>query len=127
LQSKSEKCIFFCYSADVKGYRLLQLHCNEIIIIRDVKFDENTLAYEPNLVIVLSLACDPSLAFVPSSACDPYSMFVPYYIPMLVSSSYGVSEAANPPPVAHLPLEESFEPEPSLVIPLPIWVRSTRE
>jgi hypothetical protein len=41
LQPKSEKCIFVGYSEDVKGYRLLQSHCNEIIIRRDVKFDEN--------------------------------------------------------------------------------------
>jgi hypothetical protein len=54
LQPKSEKCIFVGYSEDVKGYRLLQSHCNEIIIRRDVKFDENLLAYEPNLAIVPS-------------------------------------------------------------------------
>jgi hypothetical protein len=41
LQPKSEKCIFIGYSKYVKGYRLLQPHCNEIIIRRDVKFDEN--------------------------------------------------------------------------------------
>jgi hypothetical protein len=44
LQPKSEKCIFVGYSEDVKGYRLLRSHCNEIIIKRDVKFDENRLA-----------------------------------------------------------------------------------
>jgi hypothetical protein len=38
LQPKSEKCIFVGYSEDVKGYRLLQPHSNEIIIRRDVKF-----------------------------------------------------------------------------------------
>jgi transposase InsO family protein len=43
LQPKSEKCIFVGYSEDVKGYRLLQPHCNEIIIRRDVKFDEKSL------------------------------------------------------------------------------------
>jgi hypothetical protein len=46
--------MFVGYSEDVKGYRLLQPHCNEIIIRRDVKFDENLLAYKPNLVIVSS-------------------------------------------------------------------------
>ena len=44
LQPKSEKCIFFGYSEDVKGYKLLQPHSNEIIIRIDVKFDENILA-----------------------------------------------------------------------------------
>ena len=44
LQSKSEKCIFVGYSEDVKGYRLLQPHSHDIIIIRDVKIDENILA-----------------------------------------------------------------------------------
>jgi transposase InsO family protein len=75
LQPKSEKCIFVRYSEDVKCYRLLQKHCSEIIIIRrDVKFDENLLACEPNSMIVPSSACEPSLAFVPS------------FVPILVSS-----------------------------------------
>jgi hypothetical protein len=89
LQPKSKKCIFVGYSEDVKGYRFLQPHCNEIIFRRDVKFDENLLACEPNSTIVLSSTCDPSstfvpfsacdssLAFVPSLACEPSSMFVP--------------------------------------------------
>jgi hypothetical protein len=67
LQPKSEKCIFVGYSEDVKGYRLLQPHCNEIIIRRDVKFDENILACEPNLAFVPSLACEPNSTVVPSS------------------------------------------------------------
>jgi hypothetical protein len=73
LQPKSEKCIFVGYSEDVKGYRLLQPHSNEIIIRRDVKFDENILACEPNLMFVPSWP-EPSLTFVPSS------------VPILVSS-----------------------------------------
>jgi hypothetical protein len=45
LQPKSEKCFFcfFLYSKDAKSYKLLQPHSNEIIIIRDVKFDENNI------------------------------------------------------------------------------------
>jgi hypothetical protein len=54
LHLKSEKCIFFGYSEYVKGYRLLQPYCNEIIIRRDVKFDENILVCEPNSTIVPS-------------------------------------------------------------------------
>ena len=57
LQPKSEKCIFFGYSEDVKGYRLLQPHSDDVIIRRYVKFDENILAYDPNLASVPSLAC----------------------------------------------------------------------
>jgi len=53
LQSKSEKCILVGYSEDIKGYRLIQPHCNETIIRRDVKFDENILACEPNLRLFL--------------------------------------------------------------------------
>jgi hypothetical protein len=75
LQPKSEKCIFVGYSEHVKGYYLLQPHSNEIIIRRDLKFDENVLAYEPNST------------FVPSSTCKPSSTFVPSYVPILVSSS----------------------------------------
>jgi hypothetical protein len=115
LQPKSEKCIFVGYSEDVKGYRLLQPHCNEIIIRRDVKFDENILACEPNSTIVPSLACEPSSTFVPSS------------VPILVSSSDDDSEDENPPPPAHLPPDESFEPEPTPTPSLPRWVCSTRE
>jgi hypothetical protein len=99
LQPKSEKCIFVGYSEVVKGYKLLQSHCNEIIIRRDVKFDENLLSYELN------------------------STFVPSYD--LVSSSDDDNEDENPPPPAHPPLDESFEFEPTPAPPLPIWVYST--
>jgi hypothetical protein len=108
LQPKSEKCIFVGYTEDVKGYRLLQPHCNEIIIRRDVKFDENLFACEPNSVIV------------PSSACKPSSTFVPSSVLILVSSSDDDNEDENSPPFAHLPPDKSFE----LV---PRWVHSTRE
>jgi hypothetical protein len=113
LKPKSEKCIFVGYFEDIKGYRLLQPHCNEIILRRDVKFDENLLACEPNLAVVPSLACEPSLAFVPS------------FVPILVSSSNDESEDENPPPPAHPPPDESFELEPTTTPPLPRWVRST--
>jgi hypothetical protein len=116
LQPKSEKCIFVGYSEDVKGYKLLQPHSNEIIIRRDVKFDENILA------------CEPNSTFVPSSAYEPSSTFVPYSVPILVSSSLDDdSEDENPPPPAHLPLDESIEHEPAPTPPLPRWVHSTRE
>jgi hypothetical protein len=113
LQPKSEKCIFVGYSEDVKVYRLLQPHCNEIIIIRDVKFDENLLSCEPNSVIVPSSSYEPSSAFVPSS------------VPIMVSSSYDDSEDENPPPLAHLSPDESFEHEPTPIPLLPRWVHST--
>jgi transposase InsO family protein len=115
LQPKSEKCIFVSYSEDVKGYRLLQPHCNEIILRRDVKFDENLLACEPNSTVVPSSACEPSSAVVPSS------------VPILDSSSDDESEDENPPPPADIPPDESFEPEQAPVPPLPRWVHSTRE
>jgi hypothetical protein len=115
LQPKSEKCIFVGYSEDFKGYKILQPHCNEIIIRRDVKFDENLLVYKPNSTIVPSSTYDPSLVFVPS------------FVPILVSSSYDDSEDENPPPYAHLPPDESIEPEPTLTPLLPRWVHSTRE
>jgi hypothetical protein len=115
LQPKNEKCIFVGYSEDVKGYRLLQPDCNEIIIRRDVKFDENLLACKPNSAIVPSLAYEPSSAFVPS------------FVPILVSSSDYDNEDENPPLPTHLPPDESFEPEPTPAPSLPRWVRSTRE
>jgi hypothetical protein len=94
----NNKCIFVGYSEHVKGYRLIQPHCNEIIIRRDVKFDENLLA------------CEPISTIVPSSACDPSSVFVSSSVPILVSSSDDDSEDENPPLPAHLPQDESFEP-----------------
>jgi hypothetical protein len=115
LQPKSEKCIFVGYSEDVKGYRILQPHCNEIIIRRDVKFDENILTCKTNSMIV------------PSSACKPYLTFVLSSVPILVSSSDDENEHENPPPHAHLPPYESFEPELAPTPPLPRWFRSIRE
>jgi hypothetical protein len=115
LQPKSEKCIFVGYSEDIKGYRLLQPHCNEIILRRDVKFDENLLAYEPNS------------AGVPSSACEPSLEVVPSFVSILDSSSDDDSEDENTPPSVDIPPDDSFEPEQAPVPPLPRWVRSTRE
>jgi hypothetical protein len=108
LQPKSEKCIFVGYSEDVKGYRILQPLCDEIILRRDVKFDENLLT------------CDPNSTIVPSSACETSSTFVPSSIPILVSSSDD-----NPPSPIDIPPDESFEPKQALVPPLPRWVCST--
>jgi hypothetical protein len=106
LQPKSEKCILVFYSEDVKCYKFLQPHCNEIIIRRDVN-DENLLACEPNSTIVSSSACKPSSTFVLS------------FVPILVSSSDDDSEDENPPSPAHLPPYESFELEPTPIPPLP--------
>jgi hypothetical protein len=113
LQPKSEKCIFVVYSEYVKGYRLLKPHCNEIILRKDVKFDENILSCKSNSVVL------------PSSARNPSSSFVPYFVPILVSSSDDDSEDEKPPPPADLPPDESFEPEQALVPPLPRWFHST--
>jgi len=115
-QPKSEKCNFVGYSEGVKGYRLLQSHSNEIIIRRDVKFDENILSCEPNSTCVPSLACKPS------------STFVPYSIPIIVScSSDDDNEDENPPLPIHLPPDESIEHEPAPSPLLLRWVSSTRE
>ena len=114
MQPKSEKCIFVGYSEDVKGYRLLQPHSHDIIIRRDVKFDENLLACEPNLAGVPSLACEPDLAIVPSSSSSNFLNRFP--TPVFDDDS----EDENPPPPAHVPL---IAPAPIL----PRWVRSTCE
>ena len=75
LQPKSEKSIFVGYSEDVKGYRILQPHYHDIIIRRDVKFDENLLSCEPNLVGVPSLACEPDSTIVYSSTSKFLEIF----------------------------------------------------
>jgi hypothetical protein len=101
LQPKSEKCIFFGYSEDVKVIYFFNHIVMKFIIRRDVKFDENILAFEPN------------------------STFVPSFVPTLVSSSDDDNEDENPPLPSHLPPDESFEPELAPVPPLPRWVHST--
>ena len=115
LQPKSEKCIFVGYYEDVKGYRLLKPHSHDIIIRRDVKFDENLLACEPNLVGVPSLACEPDSMIVPSSSS--YSNFLDRFSTPV--SDYD-SEDENPPPPARVP---PIAPAPML----PLWVHSTCE
>jgi hypothetical protein len=112
LHPKSEKCIFVWYYEYLKCYRLIKHCCNEIIIRIYVKFDGNLLT------------CEPNLLFVPSTTCEPYSTFVH----ILVSSSLDYdSEDENPPLLAHLPLDESIEHEPTPIPPLPRWVCSNRE
>ena len=56
LEPKSEKCIFVGYYEDVKGYILLQKKSKNIIIRRDVKFDENISACEPDSAYVPPLS-----------------------------------------------------------------------
>ena len=113
LQPKSEKCIFVGYSEDVKGYRLLQTHSHDIIIRRDVKFDENILVCEPNLAVVPYLAYEPNSVIVPSSPSNFLNRFL---TPIFDDDS----EDENPPPPDHGPLVA-----PALM--LPRWVRSTCE
>lgn len=60
LQLRYKKCIFVGYFKDIKGYRLLQSHTNEIIIRRHVKFDENLLYCEPNSIVIPSSTRAPS-------------------------------------------------------------------
>ena len=88
-------------SEDVKGYRLPQPHSHDIIIIRDVKFDENIFA------------CEPDSTIVPSSPSNFFDRF-----PTPVSDDD--SEDENTPPLAHVP---PITPAPML----PQWVRSTCE
>ena len=93
LQPKSEQCIFVGYSEEVKGYRLLQPHSKNIIIRRDVKFDEGLSA------------CEPSLASVPSSSL----LFDT--TPVLFSSDDDESEDENQPLPAPIPSVGSIEHE----------------
>ena len=58
LQPKSEKCIFVGYYEDVKGYRLLQPHSNDIIIRRDVQIYENISCNNPNSTSVPFVSYD---------------------------------------------------------------------
>ena len=96
LEPKSEKCIFVGYFEDVKGYRLLQPNYKEIIIRRDVQFNKNILACEPNSAYVPSSACEPDLAVVPSS----YSLL--NNTPSDISSDIE-SDDEHPPPLISPP------------------------
>eukprot|EP00253_Pinus_taeda_P017693 PITA_17693 len=74
---------FFGYSEDVKGYRLIPFKSKNVIIRRDVKFDEN------------KSACEPSPADVPPLPIS--STFEN------ISSSDDESEDDNPPPPSQDP------------------------
>jgi hypothetical protein len=110
LQPKSKKCIFVGYFEDVKSYRLLQPHSNEIIIRKYVKFNEYLSTYKPSSVIV------------PSSIPNFFAS-----APILVSSSNVDNEDENPPLPAHLHLVGFVEHEPTPTPQLPRWVHTTRE
>ena len=71
---------------------------DDIIIRRDVKFDENILACNPNLVGVPSLAYDPDSVIVPSSSSS--TSFLDRF-PTPVSDND--SEDENQPSPAHVP------------------------
>ena len=101
---------------NVKGYRLLQPHSHDIIIRRDVKFDENILACKPNLASVPSLDCEPDSSIVPSYSSSSSNFLDRFPNPI----SDDDSEDKNPPPPAHVP---PIAPAPML----PQWVRSTCE
>jgi hypothetical protein len=83
------------------------------LLFEEIKFDENILT------------CEPNSTFVPSSVCEPSSTFLSSSVPILVSSfSDDESEDENPPPLAHLPPDESIEHELAPTPPLPRWVCS---
>eukprot|EP00253_Pinus_taeda_P022965 PITA_22965 len=98
LEPKSEKCIFVGYSEDVKGYRLISFKSKNVIIRRDVKFDENISAYEPSSAHVLPLSISSTFEHI--------------------SSSDDESEDDNPPPPSQ---------DPPSTPPLPKWVCATRD
>eukprot|EP00253_Pinus_taeda_P017626 PITA_17626 len=96
LEPRSEKCIFVRYSEDVKGYRLIPFKSKNVIIRRDVKFDENISAYEPS-----------SATLPPLSISSTFEH---------ISSSDDESEDDNPPPPSQ---------DPPSVPSLPKWDRAT--
>ena len=84
------------------------------MIRRDVKFDENLLAYESYLVGVPSLAYEPDSVIVPSSSSSNFLDRFP--TPVFDDDS----EDENPPPPTYVP-----PIAPAKI--LPGWVRSTCE
>ena len=77
------------------AYRIFQQKSKNIIIRRDVKFDENISACEPSSAGVPPLACEPDLAYVPPLSISSIFDSIP-------SSSDDDIEDDNPPP----PLED---------------------
>eukprot|EP00253_Pinus_taeda_P007619 PITA_07619 len=82
----------------VKGYRLIPFKSKNVIIRRDVKFDENISAYEPSSANVPPLSISSTFEHI--------------------SSSHDESEDDNPPPPSQVP---------SLAPSLPKWVHTTRD
>ena len=71
-----------------------------IIIRRDVKFDENLLAYKAHLAGVPSLDCETDLVIVSSSSSSS-SSFLDRFPTLFFDDD---SEDENPPLPAHVPL-----------------------
>ena len=94
-----------------KGYRLLQPKSKNVIIRRDVKFDEKISVCEPSSANVPPLACEPDSAYVPPLSISSISYRIP-------SSSDDDSEDDNPPPP---PQDIPSAPQ------LPRWVISTQD
>eukprot|EP00253_Pinus_taeda_P003534 PITA_03534 len=67
LEPKSEKCIFVGYYEDVKGYRLIPFKSKNVIVRRDVKFDENKSSYEPSSAHVPPLSISSTFEHISSS------------------------------------------------------------
>lgn len=92
-----------------KDIEFLQPKSKNVIIKRDVKFDENISSCESTLTGVSPLACDPDLTYVPPLSISSTSNKIP-------STSNDESEDVNPPPPPQdLPSTSQ----------LPKWVRFT--
>ena len=108
-------CSSDLYSEDVKEYRILHPNSKEIIIQRDVQFNENILA------------CEPNLEYVPSSACEPDLAVVSFSSSLLNNTPSDISSDTNNDD-EHPPLPTSPPaPAPPTTSQLPRWVRSTCE
>ena len=99
LQPKSEKCIFVRYFEDVKGYRLLQPHSNDIIIRRYFNFDENISTCKLNLTYVPSVAYKPSSTLVAIYSTPKFLDIVP----TMTFSFDDDRKDENPPIPIHFP------------------------
>jgi len=120
LPPKSEKCIFVGYFENIEGYKFLQIHSSGIIIMRDVRFDENMSTCKLDSMLVPSSTHKASLTSM-SSSLPNFSVSDPIMVSFLDDNS----EDENQTFPTHLLPVESIEHEPTLAPILPKWVHIT--
>lgn len=85
LDFRSRKCIYIGYKPGVKGHILLDLHCKELFIYRDMHFFEHIFPYNLNFASSSNHPINPT----------PYTSCLDYFFDNHFKT---VSPISSPPP-----------------------------